>query len=119
MALYEAAAEADVPEGGRVIVTLEGRSIGVYRIDGEYYAIHNYCPHEGAELCKGHIHGTTLPSNVAEFEYGREGQIVRCPWHGWEFDIKSGRSLFSDKVRTRSYKVEVLGGMVYVAIGKD
>jgi 3-phenylpropionate/trans-cinnamate dioxygenase ferredoxin subunit len=45
---------------------------------------------------------------VGEFHYEREGEIVRCPWHGWEFDIKTGRSIFNPhKVRTASYPVVV------------
>ncbi|RKN83788.1 Rieske (2Fe-2S) protein [Paenibacillus ginsengarvi] len=108
---------SDIPEGGRAIANVEGREIGIYRIDGQYYALHNYCPHLGAPLCVGAVCGTNLPSDVYEYEYGRGGEIVRCPWHGWEFDIKTGKSLFSDKVRTRSYKVEVQDGNIGIVIG--
>lgn len=117
MAMHYVAEAASIPEGTCRIVEVEGRSIGVYNVKGEYYAIHNYCPHQGAELCKGPICGTTLPSRVYEFEYGREQEIVRCPWHGWEFDIRTGKSLFSDRVRTRSYKVSHEDGKLYVKIG--
>ncbi|GAA3407482.1 Rieske (2Fe-2S) protein [Paenibacillus hodogayensis] len=107
----------DIPEGGHVVVNVEGREIGVYRLDEQYYAIHNHCPHLGAPLCAGAICGTNLPSDVFAYQFGRKGEIVRCPWHGWEFDIKTGKSLFSDKVRTRSYKVEVCDGKVGIVIG--
>lgn len=109
--------EDAVPEGGRAIVNVEGREIGIYRIGGRYYAIHNYCPHMGAPLCAGAVCGTTLPSGVYRYEYGRSGEIVRCPWHGWEFDILTGKSLIDDSVRTRSYPVEVQGGKIGVVIG--
>lgn len=108
---------SDIPEGGRAIANVEGREIGIYRIGGQYYALHNYCPHLGAPLCLGAVCGTNLPSDVYEYEYGRGGEIVRCPWHGWEFEIKTGKSLFSDKVRTRSYKVEVQDGNIGIVIG--
>ncbi|MDF2718786.1 MAG: 2Fe-2S ferredoxin [Paenibacillus sp.] len=116
MAVHYVAEAAGIEEGKRIIVEVEGRSIGVYRVGGELYALHNRCPHEGAPLCKGPICGTTLPSGVYEYEYGRSGELVRCPWHGWEFEIKTGKSVFSDKVRTRSYKVQVDDGKVGIVI---
>ncbi|MCY9698175.1 Rieske (2Fe-2S) protein [Paenibacillus alginolyticus] len=103
-------------DGQHVIVNVEGRSIGLYRINGEYYALHNRCPHEGAQLCKGKVCGTTLPSDVYAYQFGRQGEIVRCPWHGWEFDIKTGKSLVDEKVRVRSYKVTVEDGKVGIVI---
>ncbi|ANE46547.1 2Fe-2S ferredoxin [Paenibacillus swuensis] len=117
MALHIVADTADIPVGGHKIVEVEGRSIGVYNVKGEYHAIHNYCPHQGAELCKGPVCGTNLPSEVYAFEYGRDQEIVRCPWHGWEFDIKTGKSLFSEKVRTRTYPVQIEDGKIAVVLG--
>lgn len=116
MAVYYVADEGEIEEGKRILVEVEGRSIGVYRVGGQLFALHNRCPHEGAPLCKGPICGTTLPSLVYEYEYGRKGELVRCPWHGWEFEIKTGKSVFSEKVRTRSYKVQVDEGKVGIVI---
>ncbi|HZG74290.1 MAG TPA: Rieske 2Fe-2S domain-containing protein, partial [Paenibacillus sp.] len=62
---FVAEAEA-IAEGQSIIVDVQGRSIGLYRIEGEVYALHNYCPHAGAPLCKGQVVGTTLPSPVYE-----------------------------------------------------
>ncbi|WP_309120000.1 Rieske (2Fe-2S) protein [Paenibacillus sp.] len=117
MELYPVAAVENIPEGTSKIVEVKGRSIGVYNVGGTYYAIQNYCPHQGAELCAGPVCGTTLESQVYEFTYGRDREIVRCPWHGWEFDLKTGKSLFSDRVRVRSYAVEVSNGQVRIALG--
>jgi len=108
---FVAEAEA-IAEGQSIIVDVQGRSIGLYRIDGEVYALHNYCPHAGAPLCKGQVVGTTLPSPVYEYAYGRRGEIVRCPWHGWEFDIKTGLSLVNPKVRARAYEVRIENGKI-------
>ena len=99
-----------------LIVEVEGRSIGVYNVNGEIHALHNYCPHQGAELCKGPVSGTTIESEVYEYKYGRDKEIVRCPWHGWEFDIKTGKSLFNEKVRTRKYPVIVEEGKIGIVI---
>lgn len=120
MAVYPIARTEEFEPGTYRIIQIEGRSIGVYNVKGEYYAINNYCPHQGAELCKGHVCGTTLESRVYEFIYGRDQEIVRCPWHGWEFDIKTGKSLFSDKVRAKSYPVVVEeNGQICVVIGSS
>lgn len=106
----------DIQDGGHIIVDVQGRSIGVYRINGEFFALHNYCPHAGAPLCKGQTVGTTLESKVYEYRFGRPGEIVRCPWHGWEFDIKTGKSLVDPKVRARSYKVVVEDGRIGIVL---
>ncbi|PJN50440.1 hypothetical protein PAEVO_54840 [Paenibacillus sp. GM2FR] len=118
MAVHYVLAEEDVPEGGHAVVNIEGREIGIYRINGEYHAILNYCPHQGAPICAGLVSGTTLPSEVYDYEYGRAGEIVRCPWHGWEFDLQTGKSLFSDRIRVKKYKVEVQEGKIGVVMGR-
>ncbi|MEC0305450.1 Rieske (2Fe-2S) protein [Paenibacillus lautus] len=119
MAVHYVLAEEDVPEGGHAVVNIEGREIGIYRINGEYHAILNYCPHQGAPICAGLVSGTTLPSEVYDYEYGRAGEIVRCPWHGWEFDLQTGKSLFSDRIRVKKYKVEVQEGKIGVVMRKQ
>lgn len=99
---------SELPEGARKIIDAGGRSIGVFNVHGNYYALRNICPHQFAPLCLGQVTGTTLPSQVGEYIYGREGEIVRCPWHGWEFDILTGRSIFNPhKVRVKTYEVSI------------
>jgi nitrite reductase/ring-hydroxylating ferredoxin subunit len=99
---------SELPPGERTIVEVEGRSIGVFNVQGQYYALRNRCPHQGAPLCLGAIKGMALPSKPGEYRWGREGEILRCPWHGWEFDITSGRSIFNPhRVRVRTYEVTV------------
>ncbi|HEY3107777.1 MAG TPA: Rieske (2Fe-2S) protein [Chloroflexota bacterium] len=106
----------DIPPGGRKILKVKGREVGVFNLDGTYYALKNVCVHQGARVCLGKVTGTTLPSKVYEFKYGREGQILRCPWHGWEYDIKTGRSLFDEKVGVVAYPVTVEDGQIYVTM---
>ena len=94
--------KADIPPGDRRLVDIDGKSVGVFNVDGEYYAMHNRCPHMAGALCEGPISGTTLPTDTFEFNYGMEDEVVRCGWHGWEFEIKTGRCLISEKIRARS-----------------
>jgi 3-phenylpropionate/trans-cinnamate dioxygenase ferredoxin subunit len=109
---YQVCAAAELPPGGRKIIQAGKKSIGVFNVAGEYHALLNLCPHQFAPLCLGNICGYSPPSEVGEFRYEREGEIIRCPWHGWEFDIKTGRSIFNPhKVRTASYPVSVAAGV--------
>ncbi|MBB3125540.1 3-phenylpropionate/trans-cinnamate dioxygenase ferredoxin subunit [Paenibacillus rhizosphaerae] len=101
-------AAADLPPGKNKIVTVEGRSVGVFNVNGSYYALKNACPHQGAPLCMGRVTGMTLPSEPGQYLYGRDGEILRCPWHGWEFDITNGKSIFDPhKCLVKTYKVAV------------
>lgn len=105
---YEVCFDDEIPAGGRRIVDIAGRSVGVFNIEGEYFAVRNSCPHKGAPLCKGVIDGYVKGSNPGEFEFERMGEILRCPWHGWEFDLKTGESVFNPhKVWVRSFPVSV------------
>jgi nitrite reductase (NADH) small subunit len=119
MATHIVARAEDIPHGGRKIVRLEGREVGIFNLDGTFYALKNVCPHQGARVCLGRIVGTTLPSDVYEFKYGLEGRILRCPWHEWEYDITTGRSVFDENVRVVTYAVEVVDGEIAVTIGSE
>lgn len=98
----------EIPVGARRIVQVGNRSIGVFNVGGEFYALKNTCPHQQAPLCEGRVMGTTLPSRPGEYRFGLEGRVLRCPWHAWEFDITTGRSFFApDACRVKSYQVAV------------
>ena len=98
----------DFPVGTRRIVEVDGVSIGVFNVHGSFYALRSSCPHQGAPLCLGRVVGTNVASRPFELSYAREGEIIKCPWHGWEFDITTGRSVFNPhKVRVRTYDVTV------------
>ena len=99
---------AELPPGSRKIVDVEGRSIGVFNVNGTFYALRNTCPHQAAPLCRGSVKGMTTSPGPGQYEYVREGEILRCPWHGWEFDLTNGRSIFNPhRVRVRAYQVTV------------
>ncbi|HEY7034811.1 MAG TPA: Rieske (2Fe-2S) protein [Thermomicrobiales bacterium] len=98
----------EIPPGARKIVEVEGRSIGVFNVDGAFFALRNRCPHQGGPLCRGTISAFVSATRPGEYRVSRHGQILRCPWHGWEFDISTGQSWFDPrKVRVRRYEVTV------------
>ena len=104
---YVVARVSEIPPGSQKIVEAGSRSIGVYNIDGQFYALRNVCPHQGAELCKGLTTALVVSSGPGCFEYEREGEIVRCPWHQWEFDIKTGCMIVDPETWIKSYEVTV------------
>jgi len=107
-ARHEVCPAAELEPGDRKLIEVGGISIGVFNVDGEYHALNNVCPHQLADLCAGPITGTTTSDEVGEFdEWVRDGEIIRCPWHGWEFEIASGESLFNPHVRTRTFEAAV------------
>lgn len=108
MATHVVARVSELPPGERKVVEVEGRSIGVFNVNGDFHALRNVCPHQGAPLCLGAVKGTAAATRPGEYRWEREGEILACPWHGWEFDIKTGRSIFNPhKMRVRSYEVSV------------
>jgi nitrite reductase/ring-hydroxylating ferredoxin subunit len=116
MGRHIVARTSDIPSEGRKIVRVEGREIGIFNVDGHYYVLKNAFPHQGARVCLGKIVGTTLPGSVYEFVYGKEGRILRCPWHSWEYDVTSGTSVFDPKVKVITYPVEVADGAITVTV---
>jgi nitrite reductase (NADH) small subunit len=96
------------PVGTRRIVEVDSQSIGVFNINDAFFALRNRCPHQGAPLCLGRIKGLNQSTRPYEINYGREDEIIKCPWHGWEFEIATGLSVFNPhKVRVPTYKVTV------------
>jgi nitrite reductase/ring-hydroxylating ferredoxin subunit len=112
--------ESEMEEGKSKIFSRGTVSIGVFRLQDEFYAIQNYCPHQGAELCRGKIHGTHAPSAVGTFNPDLQGRVLRCPWHGWEFDVRTGKGLYDAKGRVRTYAVHRdPDGKIYVELPQN
>ena len=92
MARTVVAAVDEIPPGGRKIVEVGGREIGVFNVGGEFYALLNRCPHQGGKLCLGQLTGLVTSDEPGHFDYSRPGELLKCPWHNWEYDIRTGQS---------------------------
>lgn len=104
----------DFDEGRTRIVEVEGRSVGVFRKADQLFGILNVCPHRAAPVCEGEVTGTMLPSRPGELEWGLDGLVLRCPWHGWEFDIRNGESVCGvDRRALKTCPIRVVDGEVY------
>lgn len=104
---YLVAQKKEIPEGGKKIVEVKGIQYGIFQVNGQFYAWRNVCPHAGAPVCEGRICGTRLPSLVYEYTYGRDNEILRCPWHGWEFDLTTGEHLVDPDTKLRRGQLEL------------
>ena len=108
----------DLPPGERTIVDVRGVEVGVFNVDGDFYALQNTCPHRHGPVCEGKV------TKALEGEWPGVGERLResmtgepaiaCPWHGWEFDMATGRHLGDDSFRVASFDVVVDAGVVYV-----
>lgn len=108
MSRYVVGRAADLLPGQRLLVTLNGTTVGVFNIHGEYYALINRCSHQGGPLCQGALVGLIESSGPGEYSVARHGEILRCPWHAWEFDVKTGKAVVDPhKVRVKTYEVTV------------
>jgi nitrite reductase/ring-hydroxylating ferredoxin subunit len=111
MSKHVVAPARDLPPGSRKLVEVEGRAIVIFNIGGEFFALLNRCPHQGGNLCEGKLIGLVESSEPGIYRYSREGEILRCPWHGWEFDVRTGRSWCDPaRIRTKTYEVGVEPG---------
>lgn len=97
---YKVAKEGAVPEGEGRSFAVEGRMVGVYLLDGEYFAMNDFCPHMGASLASGYV----------------EDHAVSCPWHAWRFSVKDGTWIDNPKIKTDCYAVRRRDGMIEVEI---
>jgi 3-phenylpropionate/trans-cinnamate dioxygenase ferredoxin subunit len=102
---------AELPPGSRKLVRLAGREIGVFNQGGAFYALLNRCPHQGGALCRGTLVGLVEAEAPGEYRYSRAGEVLKCPWHGWEFDLRTGRSRCDpEQVHARAFAVGVAPG---------
>src|SRR5881227_1285783 len=115
-----AALTEDVREGGRVVVDVAGLEIGIFRLDGELFAWENKCVHAGGPVCQG-----TLMNRVTERldggrrshgdDFAEELHIV-CPWHGYEYDVRTGEHPADSRLRLRRVEVEEREGEILVRV---
>ena len=114
--LYYVVDESEFEDVDRVIVDVKGREIAVFRVDDEYFALSNYCVHQGGPACEGLLSGGLSVDERMGLDYDFENRIVACPWHGWEFDVETGHHLARPKYRLPTYEVVVRDGAVYLDV---
>lgn len=121
MSTHNLGSADQVPEGDRIIVELQGKEIAVFNVDGEYYAYVNWCAHQGGPSCEGNVTGTMEAeydneNGNVELNYCKEGKILNCPWHGWEYDLTSGECLSRQGVMLPQYDIKEQEGELILSL---
>lgn len=115
----EVCEQAELTPGDRTIAEVNGVSVGVFNVDGEYFALLNTCGHQHGPLCEG----TLLPEIEAEYtepgapvteKLGDDRDTIRCPWHGWTYDVRTGEHTGDTEERVPTFDVVVEGETVYI-----
>ena len=91
----------DCPPGSVLELVAGDRVVALFNVEGEYFALDGVCPHQGGPLGKGALHGC----------------IVTCPWHGWQFDVRSGQHQLSARLVQPGFPVRVEGDTILVDLG--
>lgn len=118
---YRVGLESDIPEKGSVLVQAGEMTVGVFKVHGELHAYENRCPHQGGPVCQGEILGRTLEvlapdkTKIAERESDRDIHLV-CPWHGYEYNLETGRCFAEPRLHLFPIEVVVRDGEVFVRV---
>src|SRR5438132_14197979 len=91
---------SQVAPGTGMVATVNDKEVAVFNVDGTFHAIDNVCKHRGGPLGEGEL----------------EGDTVTCPWHGWQYNVKTGVSLTNPSASVKSYQVKVEGPDVKVLL---
>lgn len=90
----------EIPPGTGKELTVAGRVIALYHVDGQFYALDGICPHAGGPLGNGEL----------------QGDVVTCPWHGWQFDVTSGQHCLNPNIQQPAFPVKVEDGEIFVEL---
>ncbi len=94
---------ADCPPGSCLELAVAGRIVAVFNVAGDFHALDGICPHQGGPLGKGQL----------------EGHVVTCPWHGWQFDVRSGQHQINAGLRQPLIDVRVVNDRIMISVEQD
>ncbi|MBJ7614398.1 MAG: nitrite reductase (NAD(P)H) small subunit [Candidatus Dormibacteraeota bacterium] len=109
---------ASLPRGAHIVITVGTRELGVFNIEGEVFALPNACPHQNGPLCKGIVTGTLSSDAHSHWQprWVSEGNVIVCPWHSREFDIRTGRCLADPGQRVPVYRGRISDDQVMLTL---
>ena len=90
----------DLPAGQGMETSVDGRSVALFNVGGQFYAISNTCVHRGGPLGQGYV----------------DGETVMCPWHAWTFNVRTGENVVNAEMKVACYEVKVEDGQVLVRV---
>ncbi len=100
---FAVARTTEMAPGRARVVYLRGIEVALFNVNGDFYAVDNLCPHEGGPLVAGTI----------------GGRVLTCPWHRWQFDLKTGCSPVNPAICVQTYPVQIEGEQIKIGMGVD
>lgn len=121
MGEYRVGSASEIPDGGRKVVQCGQFEIGIFRIRGDLVAWHNSCPHRQGPICQGRIYQRVVEpvdekGEVRMLQYDEEHLHLVCPWHGYEFDLATGRNAAVRSMGLRKATLRQDGDELYVVL---
>ena len=121
MSEHVVAETTEIDQGERIVVQVEGREVGIFNVEGEYFAYTNWCAHQGGPCCEGSLTGTMDASFDREslevsLDWSEDNDILNCPWHGWEYEIDTGECLSRNGISLPEHEVEERNGELVVTL---
>lgn len=111
----------DLDPGDSMIIEIRSQELGVFNIDGEFYAILNTCPHQNGPIAEGNLGRTVVADPPKQGErveerYDPDLTVLRCPCHSWSFDITTGENIAAPETGRDiiTYETEVEDGKIYI-----
>jgi len=98
--LVRVADAGEIGDGKSKVVRAEGRTLAIFRVKDQFFALNNACLHRGGPLGEGNV----------------EGYRVVCPWHGWSYDVRSGAFTVIPTLKVKTYRVEKQENGIFVEV---
>jgi nitrite reductase/ring-hydroxylating ferredoxin subunit len=117
MASYVAGRADELPEDEVRLTRLGRHDVVLIRRGSTVFAVANRCPHQGARMCDGRLRERLDGDGAGRVEARPHTPVLACPWHGWEFDLATGRSAFDAAYRIKTYPATITDGDIVVQIG--
>jgi 3-phenylpropionate/trans-cinnamate dioxygenase ferredoxin subunit len=106
---------SEITDTNFLIKKIDGMSVGAIKLNDEYKLVLNVCPHAHAEICRGKI-SNLLTSDISDktVKYEKDEQVLICPWHRWEFNLKTGKSILNEKLKIRIFDYSIESDNLYL-----
>ena len=121
MRTFRIGAVDEFQDRAKRVVKLDDEEVGVFRMGDEFFAWRNSCPHQGGPVCQGRLF-SLVQENLDENKkshgrlYDNDKLNIVCPWHGLEFDVRTGKHPGNDEVALKSFPIQIEGGEIYVLL---
>lgn len=121
MAEFSAGRTSDYEDGDRKVVICGDKEIGIFKVDGEFYAWHNRCAHRAGPICQGRMMKRVLEPvaedrTVRAMQYDDNETHIICPWHGYEYSIRTGAHQGNPRIRLLKADISIRDGKIYVSV---